>query len=160
MLSKKPTTGDSLLRQKYPKKQFKPFTQEDFDNLKKVALPIFSQLEDGIEPEKGIIDTLENLKILNHSEQFYVVIDVKNLEIISNHGVHEVLGFEKEKAKNWTLFDNLSIVHDSFRPMLSEFALSMYNFLHEEAKNMSIKELRHRYVLNIPIKKKMVFTCG
>lgn len=89
------------------------------------------------------------LKLLDHHDEYYSILNNDTLEVEWSHGVERVLGYTSEE---WNEYLALAIIHDQFRDMYMRLGSLFYQVLYEG--NLILKPLKHRYMINYPVQKK------
>jgi hypothetical protein len=123
-----------------------PFSPQEYKDW----LPQMPPLGSPIRPsEKAIGLFLENLKFLDHHDEYYAIRDLRNFGFTWRYGIHRCLGYDDDE---WTHELSLSVIHDDYRSLFIWFGSLAYEVINNPPTTLSA--LKHRYIINVPIRKK------
>jgi len=125
-----------------------PLDSQSYEDLKK---SLFDKHKDLGEPEKPSDFRMNNfkrlLKMVDHHDEYYTIMNNKTLELEWIYGLERVLGYHTHE---WTHFKSLNIIHDAFREMYMNFGELFYHLLLDQ--QVQILPLKHRYIIYFPVK--------
>lgn len=91
------------------------------------------------------------LEKLGQYDEYYLVIDLREMKIDWEFGVMSALGYHISDENTWTLRKQYEIIHDDYYPIFAAMAMNIYPVL--EQLNYSLTALGEHYVINIPLQK-------
>ena len=105
--------------------------------------PIIEKWEDGLK---------ETLIRLRHHDEFFMIFNLKKIEVEWCFGVASALGYTKEDEEKWSIMDQHFLIHDRYYSTFLALGFMMNGVLHD--MNMQLTPLGHRYIINIPLRKR------
>jgi hypothetical protein len=94
----------------------------------------------------------EVLTKLGQHDEYYLILDLRTMEVEWRFGLTGALGYSEEDEENWSFQDQHRIIHDDYYPMFFAFGNMAQAVLLESG--IKLESLKDRYMINIPLKKK------
>ncbi|MBV6443146.1 MAG: hypothetical protein EPGJADBJ_04875 [Saprospiraceae bacterium] len=127
-----------------------PLAPDEYNVFRNIYFSQKPQLGDPMTPPFYKVKRFRKiLKLLDHHDEYYSILNNDTLEVEWSHGVERVLGYTSEE---WNEYLALAIIHDQFRDMYMRLGSLFYQVLYEG--NLILKPLKHRYMINYPVQKK------
>lgn len=130
---------------------FKKFTYHDFEILTAAAMSrnrSIGEPTNGFAPEK--LERLKEVLVsLRHHDEFYTILDMRNLELEWVFGFEHSLGYDSNSRKFYNSFE---IIHPNHRKLFILCGQIAYELFHLK-DNLPQEPLAGRYIINIPVEK-------
>jgi hypothetical protein len=135
--------GKSPIHTIYRKEYYEAMREEHQMLLAQIGEPIHENWEP---------DLLNTLTKLRHHDEYFNILDMRKMEVEWTFGLSSALGYAEEEEKNWTLHQQHNLIHETYYPTFLALGFMMNQVLRE--KQVLLKALGQRYIINIPLRKK------